>query len=245
MEASNNGSLRKEAIRSQTISRYKLANKMLYNSEITFMNHGYYIPESMNSNQENLYLQLFDGIDLTNVNILDVGCGRGGGLKLISEKLNASYAAGVDISPDNIEFCKKHHSNGIDFFLGDAESLPFANETFDIVMNVESAHCYPNYDIFLQEVARVLKPGGFFLSTDIVTDGSEDEVYYSNISKIKEIKNVFEISEKDITDGVLFSCKIDSESAEDWLVRKIATAMVKEYLSGRSRHLSFTCRKIG
>jgi len=49
---------------------------------------------------------------------------------------------------------------------GDAESLPFADESFDAVINVEAAHGYPNFPRFLAEVARVLRPGGRFLYAD-------------------------------------------------------------------------------
>src|SRR5690606_39272967 len=50
---------------------------------------------------------------------------------------------------------------------GDAESLPFVGGSVDAVVNVEASHCYPNFPRFLDEVARVLKPGGHFLYADV------------------------------------------------------------------------------
>ena len=41
---------------------------------------------------------------------------------------------------------------------GDAESLPFADRSFDAVINVEASHAYPHFPRFLAEVARVLRP---------------------------------------------------------------------------------------
>ncbi len=55
---------------------------------------------------------------------------------------------------------------GLDFVHGDAENLPFPDESFDAVVNVEASHIYPHFDRFLSEVKRVLRPGGHFLHVD-------------------------------------------------------------------------------
>ena len=49
----------------------------------------------------------------------------------------------------------------------DSEDLPFPDDSFDAVINIESSHTYPNFSRFLAEVARVLRPGGHFLYTDV------------------------------------------------------------------------------
>ena len=54
----------------------------------------------------------------------------------------------------------------LDFVHGDAESLPFADQSFDAVINVEASHAYPRFPRFLAEVVRVLRPGGHFLYAD-------------------------------------------------------------------------------
>ena len=56
---------------------------------------------------------------------------------------------------------------GLDFIEGNAEHLPFPDESFDAVINIESSHTYPHFSRFLTEVARVLRPGGHFLYTDV------------------------------------------------------------------------------
>ena len=55
----------------------------------------------------------------------------------------------------------------------DAEKLPFDDESFDAIINVESSHCYPHIDSFLSEVRRVLAPGGCFGIVDFrkIEDG--------------------------------------------------------------------------
>ena len=49
---------------------------------------------------------------------------------------------------------------------GDADNLPFADQSFDAVINIEASHCYPRLSHFLADVARVLRPGGHFLYVD-------------------------------------------------------------------------------
>jgi len=78
----------------------------------------------------------------------------------------ASYTR-LDLNPSIVELCRKRHKlPGLDFVQGDAQDLPFADETFDAVINVEASHQYPDFARFLGEVARVLRPGGHFLYTD-------------------------------------------------------------------------------
>lgn len=78
----------------------------------------------------------------------------------------ATYT-GLDLNPTGIAFCRKRHQvEGLTFAQGDAERLPFANASFDVVINVEASHCYPHFPRFLAEVARVLRPGGEFLYAD-------------------------------------------------------------------------------
>jgi ubiquinone/menaquinone biosynthesis C-methylase UbiE len=79
----------------------------------------------------------------------------------------AAYT-GLDLNPAGIAFCrKKHNLPGLDFVQGDAENLPFDDQSFDVVLNVEASHCYPRFPRFLAEVVRVLRRGGYFLYADM------------------------------------------------------------------------------
>jgi ubiquinone/menaquinone biosynthesis C-methylase UbiE len=69
----------------------------------------------------------------------------------------------LDFNPDGIAYCRKRHIlPGLDFVHGDAENLPFPDESFDAVINVEAPHAYPQLSRFLAAVARVLRPGRTF-----------------------------------------------------------------------------------
>jgi ubiquinone/menaquinone biosynthesis C-methylase UbiE len=74
---------------------------------------------------------------------------------------------GLDIAKTSTDFCNKHYKTpGLSFVTGDAQDMPFEDETYDIVFTVESSLNYPDFDAFLREAARVLRPGGHLLITD-------------------------------------------------------------------------------
>ncbi len=66
---------------------------------------------------------------------------------------------------------------GLTFVQGDSENLPFENDVFDAVLNVESSHCYGNVKKFILEVARVLKDGGCLLWSDFRTNQEMEDLF--------------------------------------------------------------------
>ena len=73
----------------------------------------------------------------------------------------------MDFSTKAVNLCKRtYHEKGLTFVPGDAEQIPFDDQSFDAVVNVESSHCYASMENFLSEVTRVLRPGGHFLFAD-------------------------------------------------------------------------------
>ncbi len=105
--------------------------------------------------------------DLSGKRVLEVSCGHGGGASYLMRTLHPASYTGLDLNPDGIAFCKKRHQlSGLDFVEGDAQDMPFPDQSFDAVLNVEASHLYPDVPRFLAEVARVLVPGGHFLYAD-------------------------------------------------------------------------------
>src|SRR5204863_875878 len=111
-----------------------------------------------------LYHHLARTVNMDGARVLEVGCGRGGGCSYLARYQQPASVLGIDFSAKAIAFCNRVHAvPGLTFQQGDAESLPCETGTFDVVLNVESSHCYGSVPAFLGEVFRVLRPGGYFL----------------------------------------------------------------------------------
>lgn len=130
-------------------------------------------PDAVNASSVRLILELVGNTEIAGKDVLDVGCGRGGTVETLLRYFSPRHVTGLDLTTENIAFCNKAVDAPRSRFVeGDAEQLPFSSDSFDIVTNVESSHCYPNVAAFYGEVARVLRPGGTFLYTDVF-DSSE------------------------------------------------------------------------
>ena len=109
---------------------------------------------AFNANSIRLAYELVGSTDLTGRDALDIGCGRGGTAVLLADQFGAQVS-GVDLSPEAVAFCRETHAApNVSFMVGDAEHLPFEDDSFDAVSNVESSHTYPDMRAFLSEVAQ-------------------------------------------------------------------------------------------
>lgn len=98
--------------------------------------------------------------------LLDVGCGTGEMLKLLNYINPQMELTGIDISAKMLEKAKFKLNGKACLILGDAEKLPFKDNSFDVVICNDSFHHYPSPISVLCEFYRVLKPGGFLLISD-------------------------------------------------------------------------------
>lgn len=114
-----------------------------------------------------LYHHVGTQINLRGHQVLEVSCGHGGGASYLTRTQSPARYVGLDLNPAGIQFCKnRHRIPSLEFTVGDAGHLDFPEHSFDVVINVEASHCYPDFPAFLSEVARVLRPGGYFLYAD-------------------------------------------------------------------------------
>jgi len=94
---------------------------------------------------------------LVPIRILDVGCGTGANLEML---LQFGTAEGVDVSDDALEFCRQ---KGLNAQKGLAETLPFADETFDLTTALDVVEHLDDDVAGLKEMYRVTKKGGYSL----------------------------------------------------------------------------------
>jgi ubiquinone/menaquinone biosynthesis C-methylase UbiE len=103
---------------------------------------------------------------------------------------------GIDISETAVDLCNEiHHLEDLSFQVGDSENIPFEDGKFDVVLNVESSHCYGDMDQFMSEVTRVLKPGGHFLWCDLRPGNSREETNTQFANSDLQLINKNEITE--------------------------------------------------
>jgi len=190
-----------------------------------FMNYGFVPLEpdiselKLTEEDENdrYFIQLYDhvatAVNLQGKQVLEVGSGRGGGAAYVARYLEPDRLIGVDFSENNIQLSRKiYQLPNLSFQQGDAEALPFENEVFDVVLNVESSHCYGSMEGFVKEVNRVLKPGGIFSWAD-----------FRSLEEVAVLKQIFEhsglkqIKANEITSNVLGALDLMDESRKNFI----------------------------
>lgn len=159
---------------------YNLLANSYQKPDLQFMNYGF---DDFNSELKPLnlspedeknryYIQLYQYVsnatNLEGKKVLEVGCGRGAGAFFLAKTFSPQEMIGVDLASENITLANKlYQLPNLSYLQGDSENLPFPDNTFDVIINVESSHCYGSMTKFMQEVARVLKPHGIFSWADL------------------------------------------------------------------------------
>lgn len=163
------------------------------------------------------YLSTLGGESIAGKDLLEVGCGRGGGAAVIMKYAHPRSVVAMDLSQQAIEMGRKHiRVPSLTFLEGSADRIPFADGTFDVLLNIESSHCYPSMSRFLSEVKRVLKPGGRFYYADFRKrseyDAWKDQIARSGLRLVEEV---------DIRPNVLRALDLDSERKRNLIQRNI------------------------
>jgi ubiquinone/menaquinone biosynthesis C-methylase UbiE len=157
---------------------YESVAETIPQPDLLFFNYGFWEPGLDDSwilsahvryrHHLNLVRHLLAGVDLHGKAVLEIGCGRGGNCCYLSNYSDAARIVGLDICAPNLALAHQNRELGRAVFVsGDAQQLPLADECFDVVLNLESSHCYSEFDRFLAEVTRVLKRSGIFCFADV------------------------------------------------------------------------------
>ena len=121
------------------------------------------------------------GGKLTGQRVLEIGCGRGVGTEIILERFAAGEVHAFDLDPDMVRLARKRLSpypaERVRLFVGDAENIEAADDSFDAVVDFDIIHHCPNWQRAVAEVRRVLKPGGKFFFEE-VTKQALDRWFY-------------------------------------------------------------------
>lgn len=108
----------------------------------------------------------FDWQTIPNPLILDAGCGTGANLQQFltgfGNRISTQRAVGFDLSRDGLEFSRRRGLNGR-LAQASITQIPFAAETFDIVISFDVINNLPDDSLAFNEIGRVLKPNGLFV----------------------------------------------------------------------------------
>ena len=101
-------------------------------------------------------------------NVLEIGCGNGTGTKLIIKYFIPKKIYATDLDERMVELAIKKNTNpNTHFEIGDASNLKYENNQFDAIFNFGIIHHIPNWKDCLEELKRVLKPGGELIIEDL------------------------------------------------------------------------------
>ena len=107
--------------------------------------------------------------------LLEIGSGTGSGTALLHARFPNAEATGVDLSPEMVRIATTK-VEGVSFEPADASRLPFADDSFDLVVQ-------NNVPVYFNEIARVLAPGGQALITSTFGPGTP---YYTPHNVLKK-----------------------------------------------------------
>jgi SAM-dependent methyltransferase len=175
--------------------------------------------------------------------LLEVCCGRAGGLAHLHATLSPEATIGVDRSLTAL----RHRQNGnaaIAHLQGHALQLPFPEASIDLAINVEALVDLPKLP-FLAEICRVLAANGIFVVADTMPHGPE--ACHLGLIDLGRKSGLDVVSFRDITANVCEACRIDDQRRSELVNRlpRYLRPIAREWVSlpGTTRFGQFERRK--
>jgi ubiquinone/menaquinone biosynthesis C-methylase UbiE len=100
----------------------------------------------------------------TDSQVLDLGCGNGWASRSMAAIATYGRVVGIDVSDRMVDLARAESAGlaNVEFRVGSAENLPFADGAFTRAFSMESLYYYAAPNVALAEIRRVLAPGGRF-----------------------------------------------------------------------------------
>ena len=130
--------------------------------------------ERFNDNNKKIWFEILEV--KPNLTILEVGCGSGHFCNMIKSNFPNCNIFGIDLDTNHINFAKKESKKfnlNVNFQEADISSLPFADNTFDLIFSHTVVEHIP-FDVFIKEQKRVLKKDGKLIITWVNASSKND-----------------------------------------------------------------------
>jgi len=104
---------------------------------------------------------------------LEVGCGRGIGIEIIIDRFDAKRVDAFDLDERMVRRARVRHARRrelVELWVGSVTEIPAADATYDAVFDFGIVHHVPHWRGALDEIARVLKPGGQLFFEEVLKD---------------------------------------------------------------------------
>lgn len=181
----------------------------------------------MNESHSAVTLWALDFLDFGEQDrVLDIGCGGGATLMRISGRIPLGHLTGVDYSAVSVKLSREMNTEDIrngkmEILEASVENLPFADESFDKIVTVESFYFWPDPAENLKEVLRTLKPGGtFLLIADIYHKDHLPEETLQNIERYQLFNPTKEEFRELFAQAGFTAVEIHTKEGEDWICVK-------------------------
>jgi ubiquinone/menaquinone biosynthesis C-methylase UbiE len=104
--------------------------------------------------------------DINDKTVLDIGCGTGIFLKLLSSHYPLAELTGVDIVDNMLHIARQKLPDSVALIEASACHLPVSDNSVDLITSTSALHYFPDQELALREMLRVLKPTGELIITD-------------------------------------------------------------------------------
>ncbi len=127
--------------------------------------------------------------------VLDLGCGKGVGSRILREDFQAARVDSLDLDPSMVQGGRTRARAAV---VGDACALPIADESYDAVFALQVLHHIEDWQSALKEIRRVLRPGGRLYGSETLVGLLQHPILGAWMDHPEENR----FTERDLLDGL-------------------------------------------